>query len=47
MAVVSYEYNGTLAIEVCLFFIFAVVFSFQCISVSAKDRQILRQFPCH
>jgi hypothetical protein len=29
MAVVSYEYNGTLAIEVFLFFIFAVVFSRQ------------------
>jgi hypothetical protein len=36
MAVVSYEY-GTLAIEVFL----------QRIYVSAKCRQISRQFPCH
>ncbi len=42
---VSYEF-GTLAIEVCWFLIFSIVFSGH-ISVSAKYRQIIKQFKCH
>ncbi len=45
VAVVSFEY-GTLAIKVCSFFNFAVVF-LQRISISAKFKQNLRQLPYH